>query len=139
MTIDFWCNECKKDFELRAWKSGNYFLSKCNGEDEDGDECEETLVRFIKDKHKDPYFRLSEKLRRDRIKMAKDLIQPSDPRFKLYYKDEYDKMERAEYEYGLKKKADAEEKGRLLSANRHNINKKQGIQALLKVEERFDG
>ena len=140
MTIDFWCTACKKDLELPARVLNDYyFIAQCNGEDEDGDLCDKKLYRHIKNKHEDPYFRLSEKLRSERIRMSKDLIQPNDPRFKLYYKDEYDKIERAEQEYELKKKRDAEEKGRLLSENRHNINKRQQVEALLKIEERIDG
>ncbi len=139
MTIDFWCEECKKDLKLRAWVNSTmqgekFFVARCPQED-----CGKKLIRLIENKHKDPYFRLSEKLHRESIRMAKDLIQPNDPRFKLYYKDEYDKMERAEQEYELKKKTDAEEKGRLLHDNRYNINKRQQVEALLKIEERIDG
>ncbi|HEB13507.1 MAG TPA: hypothetical protein ENI13_00840 [candidate division CPR3 bacterium] len=71
--------------------------------------------------------------------MAKDLIQPGDPRFKLYYKDQYDKIEEAERIEKQKQKAKEAEKAMLLHDNRHDINKRQQIKALLDIEERIDG
>ena len=111
---------------------GKYFAAECS-------ECEKRLVRLIENKHQDPYFRFSKKLGRQRIRMAKDLIQPSDPRFKLYYKDEYDKIERAVEAKEKEKKAKAKERAELHDSYRYNINKAQEIKELIKIEERFDG
>jgi|SRR3990167_7050953 len=103
MIVSFWCKRCKLDQDLPAEKryyygGGEKFVSKCK--------CGEELMRLITEKHLDPYFRESEKLRRQRAMMEKELIQPSDPRFRTLYKDEYDRIEKAKenYENEIKKR-----------------------------------
>ena len=67
--------------------------------------CGEKIVRYITDRHLDPFFYRSEKVKIERRRHEKDLIQPSDPRFKRLYPKEYERIE-AIKEVNEKKKQD---------------------------------
>lgn len=91
ITTEFWCSACQKDFNRQALKVTQswtgvvtaFFQTKC--------ECGRYCRRQITDKTSDPYYRQSKLLRMSTLKMEIDLLQPSDPRFKLYYGDPYQK------------------------------------------------
>lgn len=103
MIVSFYCKRCGLDQDLPAEKRNYYgggekFVAKCR--------CGKELMRLITEKHLDPYFYESKKLRRQRAEAENDLLQPSDPKFKTLYKDEYDRIEKAkeEYEAEIKKR-----------------------------------
>lgn len=50
------------------------------------------VKRYITDKVQDPYYRESKLLNELRLKMADDLLQPDDPKFKAKYGDPYKKF-----------------------------------------------
>lgn len=103
--MEFWCDhrKCKTDlialahkrrnwgynldtntayevFPLRAW-----YVARCDRGHE--------VVRYITDKSLDPYFMLSERLKRERFIAGDDLLQPSDPRFKVVYPRQWEQLE----------------------------------------------
>lgn len=104
--MDFWCNErkCKKDIIALGYKveytRGEYPKAVYKGRCERGHEVE----RRITDRHNDPYFYLSEKLKYERWKAGDDLLQPSDPRFKTVYPRQWEKLQ-AEMEEEKEKQA----------------------------------
>jgi hypothetical protein len=91
--IYFWCRKCRKDFELigikkvKSSRVGEVWTAKCP-------ECKRELVRLINNP-KDPYYRLSAKVRIERKKYAKDLLQIGDPGFDTLYPQH--KKKREEY------------------------------------------
>ena len=88
--VSFYCGTCRIDQDhppqKRKNRFGEWFFAECMG-------CKEMLIRYITDKHLDPYYRNSLNLKKQRTFFAKDLIQPGDSRFKKYYKKEWDKIE----------------------------------------------
>ena len=105
-TISFWCNKCEIDQEntyrekIARYRSGvvKWNESRCVL-------CENKIIRYITERHLDPYFYKSKKVKIERIQHEKDLIQPSDPRFKKLYPKEYERIE-AVKEANEKKKLD---------------------------------
>ena len=87
VVTDFYCKKCDDEFRGVVIKQIElpfngppiaYFKHKCDK----GHWC----MRYITDKYKDPYWRLSKAVARDKGKNYKDLIQPSEEGFNLLYK-----------------------------------------------------
>lgn len=84
IVINFWCRKCRIDWKVIAKKYwlntvfGEVWAAKC-------DECGKLMVRLINDAPNDPYFRLSFKVKAERIKYANDVLQPNDPNFDILY------------------------------------------------------
>lgn len=107
-TTEFWCQVCSKDYIRLAHKIVissyeepiAFYESKCPK----GHYCR----RRITDKMTDPYYFQSEQLRRARVELERDLIQPGDPRFKrIYgdpYKKHYEELEKIERDEHAKRK-----------------------------------
>ncbi len=98
--MDFWCEACagfdrtKGDVVAMAYKdvktpTGYLPFARYVGHCEKG----HMVLRFITDKHRDPYYHQSEKMRRERAMAADDLLQPNDPRFRVVYPNQWAKME----------------------------------------------
>lgn len=100
--ISFWCDKCKRDVDTPYYREKSCLDAKWY---EGICVCGEKLMRYITERHKDPYWYKSEKVRYERRRHAKDLIQPSDPRFKSVYPKEYERLE-AVKEANEKKKLD---------------------------------
>lgn len=91
-TTEFWCPVCRKDFArlsrkvvIRAYaKPIAFYEAKCP-------KNKHWCRRRITDKFSDPYYFDSAQLKRARVEMEKDLLQPSDPRFRAVYGDPYKK------------------------------------------------
>ena len=100
--ISFFCKKCKLDQDRNPLRINEHaYAAKCQ-------KCRGQLLRYINDKHLDPYYRESLKLQRQRSEMANDLVQYGDPRFKNLYRDQWDKFEQQKEDYELKKKRDKE-------------------------------
>ncbi len=118
--IYFWCDKCRIDVNLEATQKvrndwmGKCWVSKCP-------RCEREVYRIIGQPFKDPYFRLSAKVRSDRLRYAKYLIQPDHPDFDKLYphvkKEREEKQERVEREEKEKKSKLAEIRKRLISGS----------------------
>lgn len=84
---DFWCERCRLDFKAVAqrqieedWTSDGqiaFYKTKCFR----GHWC----IRLITDKVRDPYWRRSRAVAKDRAKHSADLIQPFEEGFNLLY------------------------------------------------------
>lgn len=120
--ISFWCDACKIDFDERAhrykscvtvMKDGRIIGYKYPAERNEWWEakckkCGRDVIRYITDAGSDPYFRKSEKVKRQIYAMRKDLIQPGEYGFSTLYGEQQRKMdaqkENAEVENDDKKK-----------------------------------
>lgn len=95
ITSNFWCQKCRKDWTLVAMKKtkssyiGEVLVARCP-------DCKMELVRFMNNPN-DPYYRLSKRLKVERKKYAKDLLQVGDPGFDLLY-PQHKKKREAYYE-----------------------------------------
>lgn len=98
--MDFWCDACagfdesKGDIVAVGHKgvrapSGHLPFAFYQGQCPKG----HMVMRHITDKHRDPYYHKSIKMRRERAMAADDLLQPNDPRFRLVYPNQWAKME----------------------------------------------
>jgi hypothetical protein len=86
---DFWCDHCKEDIVTRAWKdarasSGRLPIARYVGY---CPKCQRQVYRHITEKHLDPYYHRSLKIRKERILLADAMLQPHEPRFRLVYQD----------------------------------------------------
>ena len=93
---DFWCEKCRLDVRLIAQKGTiskrDFWIAACP-------KCGRRLLRYCKDPILDPYYRLSQKVQMERIKYAKDLLQPGDPEFdRVYPQHKKEREARAEAE-----------------------------------------
>ena len=132
--VSFFCKKCSLDQNLLAFINfngyGNWFQAKCG-------KCNCKLIRYITEKEKDPYYRLSKNVIINRDKYKKDLIQPNDYGFKTYYKEQYDKMEKAEEEYQKKIIKEKIERDKFYKKFKHNINEKQIVKKAIELEEKL--
>lgn len=87
VSTEFCCLQCGEEFKGVAIKqieqpfNGpviSYYKHKCDN----GHWC----MRYITDKYKDPYWRKSKSVARDKGKNYKDMIQPHEEGFNLLYK-----------------------------------------------------
>lgn len=96
--LSFWCEKCEQDYDLEGMVDSilgeRYFRAVCPRFHK--------VVRYIENKQADPYFARSRKLRMQRQKLSKDIIQPGQTGFETYYKKEYDKIERAKESWDIK-------------------------------------
>ena len=96
MKHSFWCDECKRDFEAEGFAFGNTAGGTENRWYEGRCPKKHKAIRYITEKHLDPYFRKSEMLREMRMRFSKDLLQPGDPGFDKYYPEAKKKLEEDE-------------------------------------------
>lgn len=135
-SVNFYCDRCSLDQVLEPYQETlstgeEYFWAKCQG-------CRRKVVRYITEIKNDPYFKKSFNLKVQRNELKKDLIQPGDPEFQMYYKAEYDKIMKAEEERARKEKAKQQEKVDFYKKYAHNINERQLAKKVLEVEEKYD-
>ena len=90
ITTDFWCHTCKRDCTgtgyrqvctVRQWAPTAWFIGYCP--------LGHKMLRYITDKHIDPYYNMSELLRRQRYELQDTMLTPDNPRFKLLYPEQY--------------------------------------------------
>lgn len=108
---DFWCDHCREDWTLDCRIRGDYGTEIVNVSGEKVrlpqlprewfvrpfkvsdrqwyiatcPKCDRELVRDRTYPKRDPYFWKSDKIRREAIRYARDLLQPGDPGFDLAY------------------------------------------------------
>ena len=92
--MDFWCVECGRDFscadavKLTSTHQGvprAYYEGMCPER--------HTAIRYVTDKHADPYYHQSAVLRAQRAQMADDMLTPADPRFRIVYPKQWAQLE----------------------------------------------
>lgn len=92
--MDFWCEECQKDFTADAHKvigeAGRWPVAWYVGLCPENHKC----IRYITDKENDSYYWKSKMIREQRHEMADAMLIPSDPRFKLVYPEKWRELEK---------------------------------------------
>ena len=133
MVVSFFCKKCQKDQDLpgipASYQEDRYFWANC-------EECGKKLVRYITEKN-DPYYRQSIKLKKEREKLKIDLIQPSDSRFRLWYRQKWLEMEKAAEQYEEEQKK--QEQGRLdfYNKHKHNVTERNLAKQVINIEEKW--
>ena len=91
--MSFYCKKCKLDQDLPFFKKNQFtFSTKCR-------RCRTELIRHADNPRTDPYYRESKKIMVQRHELEKDLVQYGDPRFKLLYKEQWEKFEQQKKDY----------------------------------------
>ncbi len=95
--MDFWCEKCRQDFTGEGIKAIPYGLDLNSNEHYELSPLRayyighcptgHRAIRYITDKHRDPYFYQSVMLQHQRVEYADDILQPSDERFRKVYGD----------------------------------------------------
>ena len=134
-SVSFWCQSCELDQDLLAVKevrSGGeqYFVAKCGV-------CNARVVRLITEREQDEYYMRSEKLRRQRLAMSRDLIQPGQSGFQTYYREAWLKLQAAEENYNKRLRAEIASRQKLFDKHKHDINARETVKAVLTAEERL--
>lgn len=93
IVTDFFCPVCKRDCTgtgyrqvqtFREWAPTAWYLGICpNGH---------RMIRRITDKETDPYYDLSPIITRQRYELRDALLTPDDPRFKILYPKQWEKL-----------------------------------------------
>ena len=126
--LDFYCDSCQKDFEARYFtrenRYGTWFVSKCHC----GNEC----IRYGDNKHLDPYFKKSKKMRVERDKYKNDLVQPGEEKFKTLYPEQWKKMQDAEERQREKERKEKELRDKLY---KDNFNERSTIKKIFERED----
>ena len=121
--ISFWCKKCKKDVDAPAYKKtvlgSDYFQGKCV--------FGSRVIRFITNPSEDPYYFQSKRVRIQRERYAKDLIQPGEDGFQTFYRKEWEKLEKAKEEYEKKQLMKKQERDKF-----YNRFKGSGYQDIVK-------
>ena len=84
--VDFYCKRCDKDMKLLGRKRFTTYMGGRAWYETDC-KCGSKLMRRINDKKFDPYFRESKRLREDRRRYWRELLQKDDIRYKRVYGD----------------------------------------------------
>lgn len=102
VVTEFWCVKCQKDFARHAHKQTLHYEEPCAFYEAKCPGCSLYARRYITDKHLDPYYHQSKTIKRQRVEMERDFLQPGDPRFNRIYGDpnkkHYEELEKKERE-----------------------------------------
>lgn len=106
--VSFYCKNCELDQDRDAnigyyCGGGKKFIARCQ-------KCKRELFRLIDEKKNDPYYFQSKNVIMNRQKFLKETLQPNQEGFRMYYKKEYEKMEKAKEEYEKKEKEEKRER-----------------------------
>ena len=129
--IDFYCDkhgDFSSNYFVRENRFGKWFVAKCP-------KCGSECVRYSTDKHLDPYFKKSEKMKREREKYRDDLVQPGDSRFKSLYPEQWDKMEEANEKWEARKRKEKEDRDKFY---KDNFNERSITKKILEREEELN-
>ena len=80
----FYCRPCRKDFVAPAWKEWSFFFN-CGSWFSRCPDCGGECARYISQKTKDPYYELSNEIRKMRGDFATDMLRPDQYGFKTLY------------------------------------------------------
>jgi len=84
----------------------------------------------------DPVQRIA-KERHDRQKYAKDLVQPSDSKFRKHYPEQYAEMEKAMEKQEIKEKQRKKSKDDFFDKHKNSLHSKE-MRNILKLEEQLE-
>lgn len=130
--VSFYCKKCGLDqdnlAEVNNNSYGEWFVSKCG-------KCGNKIIRYITEKEKDPYFHLSKRVIINRQKFVKDILQPGDYGFRIFYKKEYEKIQKAKEDFEKKEQAEKKERDWFLREHSQNIVEKNLAKKIIQNEE----
>ncbi len=133
-SVSFFCKDCRLDQDLEAIKSSyreyEYFYALCR-------ECGHKLFRYITERQKDPYYQTSLKIKREKDKLKIDLLQPGDNRFKLWYSQQWQKLEEAKQKYEDNLEEQKQGRDNFYKQYRHNVTERNAAKAVIEAEERL--
>lgn len=129
--VSFYCNNCDLDQNLHAIKQENrwvsWYVAFCF-------ECGKELIRKISDPGSDPYYGKSIKLKKEREVYKRDLIQPGESGFKIYYKKQSDDLEKEAETREKKSLEDKKGKDKILKEYK-NRSEKHIVKKIFDIEE----
>lgn len=140
-TISFYCKPCGLDqerlpvensysqemaTELGLSQIPRWYEARC-------EKCNAKVLRYITDKHLDPYFRLSKKLKIEREKNKKDLLQYGQDGFQTLYPESYKKFQEVEEKIFERRELENKKKNEFLENSK---DKKLAIK-VLDLEEKL--
>lgn len=134
MKISFFCKNCKLDYDTdRVKKSTAYggiekFVAGCP-------KCGRANYRLTGNPQSDPYYYESKNVIINRQKFGKDLLQPNDYGFKTYYKQEYEKIQKAKEEFEEKEQSEKRDRDRFFREHNQNIVEKNLAKKIIQKEE----
>lgn len=134
MKVSFYCKNCELDYDTdRVGMSTAYggikkFISHCP-------ECKREQFRLAENNQNDPYYYQSKNVIINRQKFGKDLLQPNDYGFRTFYKQEYDKIQKAKEEFIMKEQKEKKERDIYLKEHSQNIVEKNLARKILLNEE----
>ena len=133
MTHNFWCDICEEDFESPGHETGNRYGKWFVGTDPKGHRA----IRYITEKHLDPYFRKFRNLREQRVHYRKDLLQPGQKGFAMTYPKQKREMEKADERAYNKDDDKSDYYGKLYKDAGIDEAKRKAIHAAEKGEEKW--
>ena len=134
VSVSFYCKRCCLDQDLDAAKKSTfrgdeYFFAYCR-------QCKKELHRYITERRTDPYYQESLKMRKERVMLSKDLIQPGQTGFQTYYRKQWLDIERKKEEYEKKMEAYKKKReGFHQEMKDYSPKQKKAAQLVLKQEE----
>jgi len=132
--VSFFCVKCDldqdRDAELVRTSVAKFFRARCS-------RCDAKLIRKADDPAHDPYFWESKKLRAQRDKLRIDLIQPGASNFRMYYKTQYDKMQRDLEQAEQKEIAQRKERDAFYKKWWYNISTRGVVKHAIEAEEKI--
>ncbi|MDZ4232053.1 MAG: hypothetical protein U1C72_02245 [Candidatus Pacearchaeota archaeon] len=135
-SVSFFCRECGFDQDIPAFKFSlktgeEFFEARCKTEG-----CGKAVRRYVTEVRKDPYYHLSPKMREERARMARDLIQPGQYGFETLYRKQWLDIERKREEYENKAKRYKEQRDEFVKEMKGYTSKQRvAAQAVLTKEE----
>jgi len=137
MKMSFWCGGCKLDQDLEPFKNSNFlvpkgwFEAKCK-------KCRQKLIRHLTPKD-DPYYFQSKRVKIERDKSRKDVIQYGETGFQTFYKSQWDEFEKQREDFEMEMARRKKEAEDYVHRMRSNVNETQLAKAVVKAEEKLSG
>lgn len=130
--ISFYCQSCKSDQDLPASRHetslAKWFQAYCPT-------CQKKLIRYIDDKS-DPYFYESRKLKEQRARYAKDVIQYGEAGFQTFYREAWEGFEAQKEAWEKAQYEKKKERDEFYKNNR--LNNKELAKKVLDIEEKLE-
>lgn len=132
VSTSFWCERCRSDLDLFAVMKDNgrarWFYARCP-------HCGSGLMRYVDEKHKDPYYRKSVKIRKEREKHRKDMLQPGDAGFQTLYPESYAQLHKAEEMWYNKAVARKKSQEEFYKKYKHDVNQRELVKKAIAIED----
>jgi hypothetical protein len=133
--ISFFCKKCGIDQDLPAIKVdnsyGQWFEAKCR-------RCKGKVIRYITEKNNDPYYYLSKRVKIDRERFSRDLIQPGQSGFQTYYRNEWLKIEEANQKIEIGREKRKKDRNDFYKRMAYDGSNRQVAKKIVEAEEKLE-